>query len=139
MTKKISFFNISITRTENKFTRSVFRKNLFKYLQSLTNRLQNKKSLIDTLLHRSYNICSDNARFHQEILFLKSVWLKNSFPLFFIYKCVNEFLDKLFIKKKEEKDTSTKRKITNFYEKISLQVERQIIEIFRTCNKHIIN
>ena len=37
-----------------------------------------KKGLIDTLLHRSYNICSDYASFHQEILFIKSVWQKNS-------------------------------------------------------------
>ena len=144
MTKKVSFFNISITGSESKFTTSVFRKKTFGgvYLNiysHLPTDYKIKKGLIDTLLHRSYNICSDNAGFHQEILFLKSVWLKNSFPLFFIYKCVKKFLDKLFIKKNEEKDTSTKKEITNFYEKISLQVKRQIIEIFCTCNKHIIN
>ena len=96
--------------------------------------------LIDTLLHRSYNICSNYASFHQEILFLKSVWQKNSFPLFFIDKCVKKFLDKSFIKRKKEKDSSTKKEITvplEFLGKISLLVKRQLIEIFRTCNKDI--
>ena len=107
---KISFLNISITQTENKFTTSIFRKNTFSgvYLNFHSHLPTDyKKGLIGTLLHRSYNICSDFASFHQEILFLKSVWQKNSFPLFFIDKCVNEFLDKLFIKRKKVIDSST--------------------------------
>ena len=96
--------------------------------------------MIDTLLHRSYNIRSNYASFHQAILFLKSVWQQSSFPLFFIDKCVKKFLDKLFIKRKKVKDSSTKKEITTSLEilgKISLQVKRQLIEIFRTCNKDI--
>ena len=67
------------------------------------------------------------------------MWLKNSFPLFFIDKCVKKSLDKLFIKRKKIKDSSTKNEITitEFLGKISLQVKRQLIEIFRTCNKDI--
>ena len=78
-----------------------------------------KKGLITALLHRPYNILSDYANFHHESLFLKSMWQNNSFPLLFIDKCVKRFLDKLLIKKKKEKDSSTKK------------------EIFRTCNKEI--
>ena len=99
-----------------------------------------KKSLTDTLLDRSYNICSNYASFHQEILFLKFVWYINSFPLFLIDKCVKKFLDNFFIKKKKIKDSSTKKEITislEFLGKMSLQVKRQLIEIFRTCNKDI--
>ena len=73
-------------------------------------------------------------------MFLKSVWQKSSFPLFFIGKCVKKFLDKLFTKRKKVKDSSTKKEITislEFLGKISLQVKRQLIEIFRTCNKDI--
>ena len=101
---KISFLDISITRTENKFATSIFRKKTFSgvYLNFHSHLPTDyKKGLIDTLLHRSYNICTDDASFHQEILFLKSVWQKNYCPLFFIDKCVKKFLDKLFIKKKE--------------------------------------
>ena len=135
---KISFLSISITQTENKCTTSIFRKNTFSgvYLNFHSHLPTDyKKGLIDTLLHRSYNICSDFASFYQEILFLKSVWQKNSFPLFFIDKYVNKFLDKLFIKKKKVKDSSTKKEKTvslEFLGKISLQVMRQLIEILRT-------
>ena len=65
---------------------------------------------------------------------------KKFLPLFFIEKCVKKFLDKLFIKRKKEKDSSVTKEITvslEFLEKISLQVKRQIIEIFCTCNKGI--
>ena len=140
---KISFLDISITRTENKFATSIFRKKTFSgvYLNFHSHLPTDyKKGLIDTLLHRSYNICTDDASFHQEILFLKSVWQKNYCPLFFIDKCVKKFLDKLFIKKKKIKDSSTKKEIMislDILGKIYLQVKRQLIEIFRTCNKGI--
>ena len=140
---KISFLDISETRTANKITTSIFRKKKFigVYLNFHSHLPTDyKKGLIDTLLHRSYNIHSNYASFHQEILFLKSVWQQNSFPLFFIDKCVKKFLDKLFIKRKKVKDSSTKKEITislEFLGKISLQVKRQLIEIFRTCNKDI--
>ena len=50
-------------------------------------------------------------------------------------------MNKLFIKRKKEKDSSSKKEITvslEFLGKISLQVKRQLIEIFRICNKDII-
>ena len=140
---KISFLDISITQTENKFTTSIFCKKTFSgfYLHFHSHLPTDyKKGLIDTLLHHSYNICSDYASFHQEILFLKSVWQKNSFPSFFIAKCVKKLLDKLLIKRKKIKDSSTKKEIMislEFLGKISLQAKRQLIEIFCTCNKDI--
>ena len=91
---KISFLDISITRTENKFTTSIFRKKTFSgvYLNFHSHLPTDyKKGLIDTLLHRSYNICSDYASFHQEILFLKSVWQKNSFPYFSLANASRNF------------------------------------------------
>ena len=140
---KISFLDISIIRTENKFTTSIFCKKPFSrvYLNFHSHLPTDaKKDLINTLLHCSYNICSDYASFHLEILFLKSVWQKTSFTLFFIDKCLKKFLGKLLIKRKKEKDSSTKKEITVSLEilgKISLQVKRQLIEMFRTCNKAI--
>ena len=68
------------------------------------------------------------------------MWQKKSFPLLFIDKCVKKFLDKLFIKRKKEKDSSAKKEITVTLEvlgKIFLQGKRQLIEAFRTCNKDI--
>ena len=51
-----------------------------------------------------------------------------------------EILDKLFIKRKKVKDSSTEKEIMISFEflgKTSLEVKRQLIEIFRTCSKDI--
>ena len=138
---KISFLDISITPTENKFTTSIFRKKIFSgFFSNFHSHLTTdyKKGLIDILLHRSYNNCSDYANFHQEILFIKSIRQKISFSLFFIDKYVRKFLDTLFIKRKKVKHSSTEKNMTIYLEflgKISLQVKRQLVEIFH--NKDI--
>ena len=51
-----------------------------------------------------------------------------------------EILDKLFIKRKKVKDSSTEKEIMISFEflgKTSLEVKRQLIEIFQTCSKDI--
>ena len=55
--------------------------------------MEYKKGLIATLLHRTYVICSDYSKLHEEINKLKVIWQKNSFPLFFIDRCVKNFLE----------------------------------------------
>ena len=91
---KISFLDISITRVGNELQTSLFREKTcssvyLNFNSHLT--YMYKKSLPDTLLYRAYNICSNYSSFHQEINNLKIVWQKNSFPLFFIDKCVQKF------------------------------------------------
>ena len=123
---KILFLNISITRTGNNFTTSISHKKMFSrvYLNFHSHLPTDyKKGVINTLLKN-----------------LKKLLLKNSVTLFFIDKCVKTFLDKLFIKRQKIKDSSTKKEITislEFLGNISLQVKRQLIEIFRICNKDI--
>ena len=111
---KISFLDISITRVGNKLQTSLFRKKTFSgvYL-NFSSHLPNiyKKGLIDTLLYRAYNACSSYASFDQEINYLKTVWQKNSFPLFFIDKCAQKFLNKLFIKRNHQKLTSARKEV----------------------------
>ena len=58
-----------------------------------------KKGLIHSLLFRAYKICADYVTLHTEIGFLKSIWQRNFFPLFFIDKRIKRFLDKLFVKR----------------------------------------
>ena len=55
-----------------------------------------KKGLTETLLFRSYDICADYSILHNEIKYLKSIWQKNSFPLFFIDNCIKNSLDKIY-------------------------------------------
>ena len=65
-----------------------------------------KKGLIDTLLSRAYNICSNYSNFLQEINYLKTFSRKNSSLLFFINRCVQMFLNKLLIKRNHQNLTS---------------------------------
>ena len=60
-----------------------------------------KKGLLDTLLLQSYNICADYPTSHNKIKYFKTVWQKNSLPLFFIDNCIKFFLDKLLHVRKQ--------------------------------------
>ena len=89
----------------------------------------NEKSLIHTFLFRAYNIYVDYVTLHTEIEFLKSIWQRNSFPLFFIDKCIKGFLDNLFIKRNISGTVSKKKEVficLEFLGKISLQNKKTV-------------
>ena len=138
---KISFLDISITRSKNKLMTSLYRKKTFSGVYMNYNSFlptNYKKGLIDTLLFRSYNISADYSILHNEIKYLKTIWQKNSFPLFFSDNCIKNFLDKLFITRKSSNTISDKKEIficLEFLGKISLQSKKELIDIFRTCRK----
>ena len=85
--------------------------------------------MLHTLLHRTYNICSSYLQIHEEIIHLKSVWLKNSFPLFFIDNYIHKFLNKLFVKRIRDSNTTQKKEITisrKYLVKISLLAKNNL-------------
>ena len=132
----LAFLDIKITRTAGGFTTSVYRKKTFSgvylnYGSFLP--VDYKRGLIATLLHRTYTICSDYSKLHEEINRLKVIWQKNSFPLFFIDKCVKKFLDQLFVKKSSTELPNKKEVILPlvFLGKISLQIKKKLQSIFR--------
>ena len=93
--------------------------------------MDHKKGLIHTLLFRAYNICADYVTLHTE---------RNSFPLFFIVKCIKRFLDKLFIKRNISGTVSKKKEVficLEFLGKMSLQNKKQLIEIVQAYQKNI--
>ena len=55
--------------------------------------------MVYTLAYRCFKICSDWAKFHEELSFLKQAFLKNEYPLSFINNCFKTFVDKFFIKR----------------------------------------
>ena len=55
--------------------------------------------MVYTLAYRCFKICSDWTKFHEELSFLKKVFLKSGNPLPFIDNCFKTFADKLFIKR----------------------------------------
>ena len=132
----MSFLDIKITRELGKLTTSVYRKKTFSgvylnYGSYLP--VDYKKGLITTLLYRTYTICSDYVKLHEEISKLKIIWQKNNFPLFFIDKCIKKFLDKVFIKKTPN-DLPTKKEFTVplvFLGKISIQIKKKLQSTFR--------
>ena len=98
----ISFLDIKITRGNNKFMTSVYRKPTFSGVFTNFGSFipkSYKYNLRFTLLHRVFKICSNFELFHQKIGKLKTVFgnifqSKRSADL-----CITKYLDKVFIKK----------------------------------------
>ena len=132
----LAFLDIKITRSPEGFTTSVYRKKTFSgvYLNfGSFLPMDYKKGLIATLLHRTFMVCSDYVRFHEEVNKLKVIWQKNGFPLFFIDRCIKKFLDKLFVKKTADSSQKKKEVIFPmvFLGKITLQVKKKLQSTFK--------
>ena len=59
--------------------------------------------MVYTLDFRCFSICSNWTNFHDELAFLKDLFLKNRYPLSFIDIFFETFLDQLYIKTAEKK------------------------------------
>ena len=98
----LSFLDITITRENNKFVTSVYRKptfsGIFTNFESFIPEMH-KRGLIETLLHRCFRLCSSYENFHWEIETLKSIFKHNNYPQNFVNQCIKKFLSKVFIKK----------------------------------------
>ena len=107
----LPFLDVLVSRENNMFTTSIYRKPTFSGLYSNFNSFmpdKYKEDLIKTLLHRAFTLCFDWSRFHSEVSLLKDIFRKNMFPTYFTDKCIKKFLDKLFIAKKETMDVPKK-------------------------------
>ena len=99
---KLPFLDVLVTRIEDTFCTSLYRKPTFSGLYSHYGSYMPdsyKKGLVYTLLHRAFILCSSWDKFHEEVVFLKEIFLKNSYPSYFVDKCIKIFLDKIFIAK----------------------------------------
>ena len=99
---KLSFLDIEVSREKGKFVSTVYRKSTFSgvytHFESFLPKIY-KFGMVDDLAYRCFKICSDWTRFHEELSFLKQVFLKNGYPLSFIGNCFKTFVDKLFVKR----------------------------------------
>ena len=132
----LAFLDIRVLRESEfeKFATSVYRKSTFSGV--FTNfysfiHKSYKFGLIFTLLHRSFTICSDVEKFHQEINFLKTIFRKNSYPPSFIDRCVTIFQNKLLAKKSDCFDVPKKEVliILPFLGKLSLEIRKRLGKI----------
>ena len=99
----ISFLDIKITKDNNKFMTSVYRKPTF--IRVFTNfgsfiPKSHRYNLLFTLLHRAFKLCSNFEHFHQELDKRKAISEHKGYPKRFVDFCIKKYLDKVFIKKK---------------------------------------
>ena len=94
----LSFVDVKICRKNGKFVTRVYRKptfsGVFTNYESFIPTYQ-KRELLHTFLHRSFSICCNFKTFHFEIDHLKTILIKNKYPLNFIDLCIKSFLNKL--------------------------------------------
>ena len=99
---KLSFLDVEVSRQQGKFVTTVYRTPTFSGVYTHFDRFLPelyKVGMIYTLVYRCFKICSDWTKFHEELNFLKHVFLKNGYPLSFIDKCFKMVINKLVIKR----------------------------------------
>ena len=96
---KLSFLDVIISRTNNNFETSVFRKKTFTGLGSHYLSIEPmlyKINAVRTLIFRAYNLSSSYLNFTNEINFLRNYFHGNGFPSEIFYKYVRLFLSKIY-------------------------------------------
>ena len=96
---KLPFLDVDITRSNGKFSTSVYRKPTFTGL--FTNfhsfiPLAYKRSLISCLLYRIFNLCSSYENFHTQLEVIRKLFNLNGFPSHMFDRLVHRFLNKIF-------------------------------------------
>ena len=97
----LAFLDIKISRENDCFVTSIFRKTTFigvymDFRSFLP--YQFKTNLILTLLHRVFSIRQNWSVFFQELNNLKQIFRKHGHPSHVINTCIKKFIDKRFIK-----------------------------------------
>ena len=96
---QLNFLDVKITKTENSFQTSVFRKSTFSGLglqfdSSIPHHF--RTNIISCLIDRAFRICSTELAFTLEIKFLKQFFLGNNFPINFIDKCFKKTINFIY-------------------------------------------
>ena len=98
-----SFLDVKITRCNEGFSTSVFRKPTFSGVFTNFDSFifhSYKIGLLHTLLFRCFTICSSMQNFHLEIEKLRHIFKQNNYPTNIIDHCIKTFLNKIFVAKK---------------------------------------
>ena len=105
------FFLDEVSRQEGHFVTTVYRETTFSsvytHFESFLPTIY-IFGMIYALVYRCFKICSDWTKFHEELKFLKQIFLKNGYPQSFIDNYFKTFLDKLFIKSPERSTVEKK-------------------------------
>ena len=98
--------------------------------------LEYKFGLVHTLLNRCFNLSSDFLKFHQEVDKLKRILSKNAYLQKFIDKCIQKFLNNMFIQRLQIPNVPKKElRITLPY--LGKMSEIVKTRLTKTMNKHM--
>ena len=133
---KLSFLDVEVSRQQGKFVTTVYRKPTFSGVYTHFDSFlppTYKVGMIYTLAYRCFKICSDWTKFHEELNFLKHVFLKNGYPLSFIDKCFKMVINKLVIKRPQVTTVEKKTLILSlpYLGDISLQTRTKLRKSFK--------
>ena len=141
---KLSFLDILVTRDQNQFTTSIYRKSTFSGVYTNFKSFiptEYKHGLIFSLLFRVYTISMSYSTMLDEIERLKIIWLKNAFPLKIIDKCIREFFNKIYCKRIADNGKEESNKIVTitlpFLGTDSLRIKKQLHSIVKSCCKEV--
>ena len=132
---KLSFLDVEVSRQEGHFVTTVYRKPTFSgvymHFESFLPTIY-KFGMIYTLVYRCFKICSDWTKFHEELNFLKQIFLKNGYPPSFTDNYFKTF-DQLFIKSHERSTVEKKTLILSltYLGNISLQTRTKLKKSFK--------
>ena len=105
------FLDIEITRSNGRFSTSVYRKptftGLFTNFHSFVP-LAYKRSLVCCLLHRNFHLCSSYENFHAQLEVVRKIFNLNGFPTHMFDQLVRHFFKNLFEPKPPLFTASTK-------------------------------
>ena len=101
---RLPFLDILITRDDDHFNTTVFRKKTFTGLGAnfYSHCYFNfKLNALSTLFHRAYTLTSDWDKFHKEIIYLHQYFVNNCYPSNLFYKYLKKFMNSIFVPKFE--------------------------------------
>ena len=93
------FLDVAVTKCDTYFSTDLYRKPTFTGLLTKFDSSVSavyKTNLIDCLIQRAYNICSDRLNFNNELRKLRTFFNQNNFPQNFVDKRIAHKLNSLF-------------------------------------------
>ena len=133
---KKNYMEAEVSQQQGKFVTTVYRKTTFSdvytHFDSFLPTVY-KIGMMYTLAYRCFKICSDWTKLHQELNFLKQVFLKNGYSLSFIEKCFKMVINKLVIKRSQVTTVEKKTLILSlpYLGDISLQTRTKLRKSFK--------
>ena len=137
--KKIAFLDVLIDRNDSNYNTSVFVKptnsgECLSYDSLCPDRY--KSGLIKCLLFRAFKICSSWLSFHAEVERIKQLLTNNNFPMKYIDKNIELFLNKYVLS--QNKETASKNIIPfYFHNQMTANYKQDENQLIKIVKEHV--